>query len=112
MAEGYYVAAKMRQPEDDADKEHKRVSKIITAAVRRCDHVSTICSWTKCVDSWLIDWDLLFYRTAPGRKLYAAYRKSGGKHVCNIQEIDALAVAAGLALTVDHEGNPLNTSTD
>jgi hypothetical protein len=86
MSEAYYVAAKLRIPEDDADRDTKRVSKIITAARGRCDHCKTICSTPKCVDGWLQDWDLMIYRTQPGRRLYAAYRKNGGKYICDIQQ--------------------------
>lgn len=63
-----YVAVRQRRPEDD---DNRRPSRVPLVAERNCDHVSTICATTSCVESWEIDWELLFRRTAGGRRLAA-----------------------------------------
>jgi hypothetical protein len=37
-----------------------------------CDHQNTVCPTTKCVRSWMQDYQLWFYRTAGGRRLAKA----------------------------------------
>lgn len=45
--------------------------KIKVSIPKFCDHTSTVCPTPSCVESWSIDWDLLFKRTAGGRRLFA-----------------------------------------
>jgi hypothetical protein len=61
-----YISAIMRIPETDKDRD---ITKIRLVAEKFCDHTETVCPTKKCVESWEIDWNLLFKRTKGGRRV-------------------------------------------
>jgi hypothetical protein len=62
----HYVVVQITRPEPGTFEKPGRVP---VRSAENCDHGVSICTLPKCINGWQWDYDILFGRTAAGRKL-------------------------------------------